>query len=266
MNQFFIGFSEHNDDKIILTDDNAKHIINVLRLRVGESLQAVNIHDQTTYTCEIETLEKNAVICKIVDMQKESRELPVDITLYQGLPKGDKFEFVIQKAVELGVHEIVPVQMKHSIMKIDPKKVETKQNRWQAIAKSAAEQSKRTYIPEILPVQSFENAIDRAHYEYDFVLVPYENAEGMNETRAIMEGIVRGVESIFEKSDENYEYVCPSKPRIAIFIGPEGGFADSEIELVKDTKAKIISLGKRILRTETAPIAILSWLTYLLER
>ena len=250
MNQFFVGPSGILGDTITIVDDDAKHINNVLRLRVGEEILAVCTQDKMTYTCEIESLDKNAVVCKIVDVQKESTELPVEITLYQGLPKGDKFEFIIQKAVEMGVKEIVPVQMKRSIVKLDPKKAESKRNRWQAISKSAAEQSKRRIIPEVLAVQTFDTAIKNANQEFDAVLVPYECAEGIEGTRKILADLVA------TKTDAT---------KIAIFIGPEGGFADSEIEKVKETKANIITLGRRILRTETAPIAILAWLTYLFE-
>ena len=262
MNQFFVDFSEVGVDTIILTGDDAKHISNVLRLRIGEEIRCVCTHDQMTYTCEIQSMDKNAVVCKITDVQRDSTELPVKITLYQGLPKGDKFEYIIQKAVEMGVYEIVPVQMKRSVVKIDSKKEESKLKRWNAIAKSAAEQSKRKIIPEVKPVVQFGAAVEEADSCMDAVVVPYELAEGMDGTREILNSIVDQIRT--GETAGNAEGVS-GEGRIGIFIGPEGGFADSEIEAVQKTKAQIITLGRRILRTETAPIAILAWLTYLFE-
>jgi len=263
MNQFFIDFSAINKENIILTGDEAKHITNVLRLRIGEEVQCVNPADMMTYTCEIESMDKNAVVCRITDIQRESTELPVRIVLYQGLPKGDKFEYIIQKAVEMGVYEIVPVQMKRSVVKIDSKKEENKLKRWNAIAKSAAEQSKRKMIPEVKPVARFEDAIQASKSRMDSIIVPYEMAEGMEGTRKILDELVRDVDQKWNLHVEGY--VANPEYYIGVFIGPEGGFADSEIELAKESYAKIITLGKRILRTETAPIAILAWLTYLFE-
>lgn len=263
MNQFFIGFSEINGDNITLTGDEAAHISNVLRLRTGEEIQCVCIYDRLTYTCAIETVDKNAVVCRITDIQRDSTELPVEVTLYQGMPKGDKLEFIIQKAVEMGVHDIVPTQMQRSVVKIDPKKEENKLKRWNAIAKSAAEQSKRKMIPEVREVESFEKALVKATSTLDMVLVPYELAEGMDETRRILNSIERRIEDKRKAVRDGY---CGDETfRIGIFIGPEGGFAEPEIEAVKQSSACVITLGRRILRTETAPIAILAWLAYVLE-
>jgi len=257
MNQFFIDFSAfRKKDHITITGDDAKHISSVLRLRPGEELQAVNPDDCMTYTCEVVSLDKNEVICRITDIQKESTELPVNITLYQGFPKGDKFEFIIQKAVEMGVYEIVPVQMRRSVVKMDPKKIESKLKRWQSIAKSAAEQSKRKIIPEVKPICTFDEALNALSC-CDTAIVPYELAEGMDDTRDKMQQVVKSIKERTDVSD---------KPEIAVYIGPEGGFADEEIEKLKENdKTVVITLGRRILRTETAPIAILAWLTYLLE-
>ena len=254
MNQFFVEQSAIRDNSIIITGDDVKHINNVLRLRVGEEIQVVGLHNQLTYFCEIRELDKNHVECLITDVQSESTELPVYITLYQGLPKGDKLEMVIQKAVEMGASQIVPVSMKRSVMKIDPKKAENKQNRWQAIADSAASQSKRTVLPEVSGVMTYGQAVQQAKEESDVILLPYELASGMNGSRAVMEAIR---DKVISQAD--------TKLKIAIFIGPEGGFDDSEIDMAKDAGAQVITLGRRILRTETAPIAILAWLTYMLD-
>ena len=258
MNQFFIDSSNVAGDRIILTGDDVNHICNVLKLRNGEMVQLVNTSNSLTYYCSIMEQNKDAVICLITDVQSDSTELPVDIIIYQGLPKGDKLEFVIQKAVELGAVKIVPVSMKRSVMKIEPKKMDSKVNRWNAIAASAASQSKRGIIPEVSAVEPYKLAITSASKECDIILVPYELAKGMDETRQIMETIRVNVHKAISES-ENRRY------QIGIFIGPEGGFDQTEIDAAIEEGAKIITLGKRILRTETAPLAILSWLTYLLD-
>lgn len=245
MNQFFVEPSAIKDGYITIEGNDVKHIQGVLRLRCGEEIQAVA--NGLTYFCSIDEMDKDRVICKIEDVQSESNELPVQITIYQGLPKGDKLEFVIQKAVELGACRIVPVSMKRSVVKIDPKRIESKRNRWQSIAESAAAQSKRSLIPEVSAVLSYKEALKEAQ-ETDVILLPYELAEGMDETREILKSV--------KDSDVK---------TISVFIGPEGGFENSEIDDAISAGAKIITLGKRILRTETAPLAILSWLIYLFD-
>jgi len=260
MNQFFVEQTAIRDGKIIITGDDVKHITNVLRLRIGEEIQVVGLHNQLTYYCSIEMIDKTHVDCVITDVQSESTELPVEIVLYQGLPKGDKLEFVIQKAVEMGATRVVPVAMKRSVMKIDPKKADSKLKRWQSIAESAASQSKRCIIPVVSPVLSFKNALEEAKSGSDVMLLPYELAEGMNETRRIMDELVKCV------IDKNESEAGNNKPIISVFIGPEGGFDDSEVEDAINSGVRVVTLGRRILRTETAPIAILAWLTYLLEK
>lgn len=251
MNQFFVESSAVGDGKITITGSDVNHIANVLRLKIGEEIQAIGLHNQLTYYCEIEQIEKKEVLCKIIDVQSESTELPIEITLYQGLPKGDKLEFVIQKAVEMGATRIVPVSMKRSVVKVDPKKADNKLKRWQAIAESAASQSKRCVIPEVCGVTAYKLAVDEASNQCDYILLPYELANGMDETRKIMNEIVNSNKD---------------RLKIAIFIGPEGGFEEKEVEYACEKGAKVITLGKRILRTETAPLAILAWLTYLFEK
>ena len=285
MNQFFVEPSAIGNGKIIISGNDVKHIQGVLRLRAGEEIQAVCPADGLTYYCTIEAMDKTAVTCIIQDVQSETTELPVNITLYQGLPKGDKFEFVIQKAVELGAVRIVPVAMKRSVMKIAKERAGNKLTRWNTISASAASQSKRRLIPEVSPVISFWEAVREAA-EMDAALLPYELAEGMEETRDIMEDIRGLVYQAGSDADKTLEPAEPTKtdrtekkdekdnasiggagqkPTIAVFVGPEGGFEAEEVEEAKVAGAKIITLGRRILRTETAPIAILSWLTFLFD-
>ena len=172
-------------------------------------------------------------------------ELQNRIVLFQGLPKADKMELIIQKAVELGAAEIVPVSMKNCVVKLDAKKAENKVKRWQQIAESAAKQSKRSLIPAVHEVLSYREAVAYAA-ECDVRLVPYENEQGMAGTKTMIEAIVPG-------------------ESIAVFIGPEGGFDESEIAEARDAGMKTISLGNRILRTETAGLAALSILMYQIE-
>ena len=180
-------------------------------------------------------------------MWKEAlgRELSCPIVLFQGLPKGDKMEMVIQKNVELGVHAIVPVSMKRCVVKLDEKKAQAKQKRWQQISESAAKQAKRGIVPEILPVMSFAQALDYAK-DFEQKLLPYECAECIEGTRRILSGIQPG-------------------QKVAVFIGPEGGFDEKEVEAAKDAGFQVLTLGRRILRTETAGMMLLSVLGYLLE-
>ena len=238
MFNFFVDNTAISGDKCYISGADFNHIKNVLRLK--ESDQVLISHDGISSLCELLSFSENTVLFKIVVENYQDTALPIEIYLFQGLPKADKFELIIQKAVELGAHKIVPVQMKRSIVKIEDKKKKDKVNRWQAISESSAKQSKRTSIPEICPIIDFKDAVTKAK-DFDLVLIPYENKLGMSETLSALKQIKSGM-------------------KVAVFIGPEGGFDESEIELAKENGAKIISLGKRILRTETASIATLSML------
>lgn len=184
--------------------------------------------------CKIENFEGECVVAKIVEENYQDTNLPAKIYLFQGLPKSDKLELIIQKTVELGVEEIIPVEMNRCVVKLDDKKKKSKVQRWQAIAESAAKQSKRTSIPNVSDVLTFKQAVEKAS-ALDCFIVPYENKDGMKATKDALSEI---------KKD------CS----IGIMIGPEGGFEESEIEAAVSAGGKIISLGKRILRTETAAI------------
>ena len=191
-------------------------------------------------------LYEETVVCHILTEEEEGSELPVRIYLFQGLPKADKMELIIQKAVELGVYQIIPTACRRCVVKLDPKKEKTKLARWQQIAEAAAKQSKRSLIPEIMPVISLREAFARSQ-KMQVRLIPYERAEGMEKTREIMKGIRPGDE-------------------VAVFIGPEGGFEEAEIEEAMKAQIKPVTLGKRILRTETAGMTVLAFLLYQLEQ
>lgn len=196
------------------------------------------------YFCEVTEIEKEAVTARILYKDHESTELPVKIYLFQGLPKGDKMELIIQKAVELGVYEIIPVAMRNCVVKLDDRKAAAKVKRWQTIAESAAKQSKRSIIPNVHEVMTFTDAFQYAK-TLDVRLLPYENERGMEHTRQVLGSLAR-------------------KGSLGIFIGPEGGFDKKEIEAVKQD-VELLSLGNRILRTETAGMTTLSMLLYQLE-
>lgn len=242
MFQFFVEPEQIKEEQVIITGSDVNHMKNVLRMRAGEQVR-VSDNCGGDYLCEITELTSEQVSLHILE-KCDNTELPVRITLFQGLPKGDKMELIIQKAVELGVYEIVPVAMKNCVVRLDEKKAKAKQSRWQAISESAAKQSKRSMIPKIGEVISFSEAAARAE-KMEVRLVPYEQERGMAHTREVFGKIKKGAD-------------------IAVFIGPEGGFASGEIELVRDT-TELVSLGNRILRTETAGLTALSMLIYALE-
>ncbi|MBO5259600.1 MAG: 16S rRNA (uracil(1498)-N(3))-methyltransferase [Agathobacter sp.] len=243
MYQFFVEPDQVAEAFIQIIGSDVNHIRNVLRMKPGEKVR-ISDKDGNSFFCHIEKIEESEVIAAIDERDEQGTELSNQITLFQGLPKSDKMELIIQKAVELGAFKIVPVEMKNCVVKLDAKKAQSKCSRWQAIAESAAKQSKRTVIPDIsLPV-AWKEAIKQAE-ELDVVLVPYENERGMEATREAIKAIKPG-------------------QSVGIMIGPEGGFADSEIENLPE-KMQRISLGRRILRTETAGLAALSMLIYELD-
>ena len=243
MYQFFVEEEQVHSDSISITGGDVNHIKNVLRMKNGEKIRVSSKSGQA-YFCHISSILDDEVIAAIDSADETGTELDNHIVLYQGLPKGDKMELIIQKAVELGVSEIVPVAMKNCVVKLDEKKAQSKCKRWQAIAESAAKQSKRTVIPQIQMPLSWKQALEEAK-ELDVVLVPYENERGMEATREIFRSIPEGAS-------------------IGVMIGPEGGFSPEEIaQLDKDMHR--ISLGRRILRTETAGMATISMLIYELD-
>lgn len=245
MYHFFVDEGQINEDTITIEGTDVNHIKNVLRMKEKEKLLISNGTDKD-FLCEILSISSQSVLCKIIDVDLEGTELPSKIYLFQGLPKSDKMELIIQKAVELGVHEIIPVDTKRSVVKLDEKKAENKIKRWQQISLSAAKQSKRIIIPNIHKIMSFKEALEYA-FDFEYNLIPYENAKGMEDTKKAIEAI---------------------KPytSIGIFIGPEGGFDEAEISLAISNGVLPVTLGKRILRTETAGLAVLSVIMFHLEK
>ena len=244
MQHFFADRSWVQGDKIRLEGSDVNHMKNVLRMKEGEEVQ-VSDGTGNAYLCQIEGYEGNQAVLKIREKTEKDTELPSKIWLFQGLPKGDKMELIIQKAVELGAYSVVPVETKRCVVKLDEKKAAKKTARWQQIAESAAKQSKRMLVPEVHSVMTFKEALVYAK-ELDVLLIPYELAKGMKETKEL----IRSIE--------------PGKS-IGVFIGPEGGFEEQEVADAMEAGAKPITLGHRILRTETAGLAVLSVLMFQLE-
>ena len=245
MYRFFVEPAQVGEKEIIITGSDVNHIKNVLRMKPEETI-LISSGESLEYTCYIRELKEEEIIAHIMYVQESGYELPSRLYLFQGLPKSDKMELIIQKAVELGVHEIIPVASKRAVVKLDARKEEKKRTRWQAISESAAKQSKRMYVPEVKKVMSFSQAVEYAG-QLDVVLVPYELAKGVGEPREIIGKIKKG-------------------QSVGIFIGPEGGFEETEVEMaVEKANAKAITLGKRILRTETAGLTVLSILMFTLE-
>lgn len=238
MFNFFVDSSSILGDVVTISGNDFNHVKNVLRMKVGDEF--LISHDSKSSLCSILEFTDSTVIAKIINEDFQNTELPVKFYLFQGLPKSDKFELIIQKAVELGVYEIIPVEMDRCVVKLENKKKDSKVERWQAIAESAAKQSKRTLIPKVNSVLTFRQALEKAK-SLDIFVAPYENALGMQATKDFLSKIKSGAS-------------------VGIIIGPEGGFSDNEISKVLETGGASVSLGKRILRTETAAITTLSLL------
>lgn len=246
------------NNRVIIEGGDVNHIRNVLRIRPGEEISVGTGEDDNEYRCEIESLEEDRVTCILRFIKSSDVESPADIILFQGLPKADKMEMIIQKCVELGVAEIVPVSCERCIVKLDDKKADAKVKRWQGIAEAAAKQSKRAVIPGITMPLSMKDALKKAS-GMDIKMIPYELARGMEKTAEVF-GRISGLNTE-NKAENNTE----RRPQIAVFIGPEGGFTEEEIKLAKECGVEPVSLGKRILRTETAGMAVLAWIDFCLE-
>ena len=244
MHHFFVDPSSIEEGIVRIVGTDLNHMKNVLRMKPGEE---VLISDGTgkDYNCQVKEYGAEEGILVILSENADSRELPSRIWLFQGLPKSDKMEVIIQKAVELGVYEIIPMATARAVVKLDQKKAAAKVKRWQAISESAAKQSKRLLIPEVKEPVKFSEALKLAS-DLDVRLIPYELAEGMDGTRRIIQSVKPG-------------------QSVAVFIGPEGGFEEAEVELAKEAGFQAITLGRRILRTETAGMTVLSILMYQLE-
>lgn len=243
MQQFFVDDCQIGREYVTITGPDVRYMRAVLRMKPGEKIR-VSSASGRNLLCAVSEISDAFVQADIIDGNAPDTELPSRITLFQAIPKGDRMEYVIQKAVELGVSRIVPVAMKYCVVRLDAKKAANKQKRWQSIALSAARQSKRSVIPQVCPVMTLEEALAEGK-RMDLRIVPYENARGMQSTAQVLPKI------------------CPGQD-IGVYIGPEGGFAEEEIEALRPS-AEVISLGRRILRTDTAAVTVMSFLSLRLE-
>ena len=245
MYQFFVEPGQIYGKTITITGSDVNHIKNVLRMKPGEEISVSNGIDGKEYRCGITSIEEEQILCELRFVKEDGVELSSKVYLFQGLPKADKMELIIQKAVELGVYEIIPVATKRCVVKLEEKKAASRIARWQGIAEAAAKQSKRRIVPQVGNVMNFGEAVQRAA-SMDVKLIPYELAEGMERTKELINGLKPGQD-------------------IAVFIGPEGGFEEAEIEKALAAGIEPVTLGKRILRTETAGFTVMSWIMYQLE-
>lgn len=247
MYRFFVDKNQISDKSVIITGSDVNHIKNVLRMKIGEEVSIMAEGDDNEYRCEIAGFSEDEVLLNLMFIKKSNVELPCDIVLFQGLPKADKMELIIEKAVELGARKIIPVATKRAVVKLDGAKEDKKIARWNKISEAAAKQSKRAIIPEVSGVMSFREALEYCK-DYEVKLIPYEmsDPDSMGKTRELISNI---------KSGE----------KVAIFIGPEGGFTEEEIDMATQNGIEPITLGHRILRTETAGFTVLSWLVLALD-
>ena len=252
MQHFFVSPSQINGHTIVITGEDVNHIKNVLRMKPGEEISIGNGADDNEYRASIREIKDDEIICDLLFVKEDGVELPVGITLFQGLPKSDKMDTIIQKAVELGAVRIVPVATERAVVKLDAKKAASKKERWQKISEAAAKQSKRAIVPEVTLPMTMSEAVNMAS-SMNAAAIPYELENGMDGMKAFVDR----VKSLAGNKD--------TKPEVAVFIGPEGGFADEEIELAGNAGITPVSLGRRILRTETAGMTVLSILMYALE-
>lgn len=245
MHHFFVTPQQISGDKIRIEGGDVNHMKNVLRMKLHEKAE-ISDGESRTYLCEVEAYEEDVAVLHILEEMEADTEPASKLYLFQGLPKSDKMELIVQKAVELGVYQVIPVAMKRSVVRLDDKKAVKKADRWNSIAESAAKQTGRSRIPEVTMPLSYKEALKMAE-ELDVTLLPYELAGGMEVTREVIRQIKSG-------------------QSVGIFIGPEGGFEPEEVDAAVSMGAKVITLGRRILRTETAGLATLAVLMFELEQ
>lgn len=251
MPKFFVPENqiEEENKKIHITGTDVNHIKNVLRAKTGEQIIVGRTPMPQDYLCDIQEIQKEEILCRIIEKIETKPEEKIEVTIFQGLPKADKMEMIIQKSVELGVTNIVPVEMKRCVVKLNEKDKKKKKERWQKISEVAAKQCGRSIIPEIKDCVTIKNICNLCK-NYDIVLVAYEN-EKENKIKTELQKVKLKKQT--------------GTIKIAIVIGPEGGLEPLDVELLKDNGAKIVTLGNRILRTETVALNVLSNIMYELE-
>ena len=253
MPKFFVKQEQINGDIIIIQGQDVNHIKKVLRAKIGDELQICNSQNGENFLCDIKEIENEKILCKIKQEIEEKVESNIEVTIFQGLPKADKMEYIIQKSVELGVYDITPVEMKRCVVKLNEKDKNKKELRWQKISEVAAKQCGRDIIPQINKTINIKDICELIK-KYDIVLVAYENEKEKT--------LKEQLKLLKEQTEQKKDKVI----KIGIVIGPEGGLEEQDVEILKENGAKIITLGKRILRTETVALNVLSVIMYELEK
>ena len=245
MPRFFVKTNQINNDNIDIIGEDVKHIKNVLRKQIGDKIEVCNQDTGDSYKCEIENFSEDEIKTNIIEKLTNIQER-VEVDIYQGLPKSDKMELIIQKSVEIGANAIIPVNMKRCVVKLEGKDESKKIDRWQKIAESAAKQCGRSFIPEVKHLANVKDICNLIN-EYDAIIVAYEN-EKDNTLKSELKKL----------NSENL--------KIGIVIGPEGGFEESDVNILRENGARIVTLGNRILRTETVALNVLSIVMYEFEQ
>lgn len=248
MPKFFVESKQIKDNKIMILGEDVNHIKNVLRKEVEDIIVVCNKDDTKNYLAQIELLDKELITCNIVKELENDTESNVFINVFQGLPKSDKMELIIQKSVELGAAKITPVRMKRCVVKLTGKDEEKKISRWQKIAEVASKQCERNIVPKIEKIVSIDDICNQIK-DYDVVLVAYENEK----------------ENKLKYELEKFKNKSKNNLKIAIVIGPEGGLEQNDVDILEENGAKVITLGNRILRTETVALSMISIINYELE-
>ena len=249
MPKFFVSDEQINEalGEIKITGTDVNHLKNVLRVKNGDKVEICNLCNQQNYNCQIKEINREYINTEILEKMSEIAETNVKVTIFQGIPKAEKMEWVIQKAVELGVYDIVPVEMKRCVVKLKEKVLDKKLQRWQKISEVAAKQCGRNLIPKIHPVITSKDIANQIN-QYDVILVAYEDEKHITLKQELLK--------LKQKDDI----------KIGIIIGPEGGLESKDVEMWREKGAKIITLGRRILRTETVALQCLSIIMYELEK
>lgn len=248
MPKFFIKADQVNNNKVYIIGEDVNHIKNVLRMKIGDTFNVCNETNSENYVVEISNLNNEKIECEITEKLENVAESNVKVHIYQGLPKADKMELIIQKSVELGVDKITPIEMKRCVVKLDGKDKVKKVERWQKISEVAAKQCGRDIIPQICSVKNVKEMCNEFN-QYDVVVLCYEN-----EKQTFLKDILNSIN------------INNSNLKIAIIVGPEGGIDETEVDFMKQNGAKVVSLGSRILRTETVSLYLMSIIMYEFER
>ncbi|TYR82359.1 16S rRNA (uracil(1498)-N(3))-methyltransferase [Priestia megaterium] len=247
MQRYFLPNDQFDDNKVKINQDDAHHMIRVMRMTVGNRIICCNENGQAAL-CEIENISANEVEASIIEWISEKKELPVSVTIVNGLPKGDKLELIIQKGTELGASKFIPFIAARSVVKWDAKKGAKKLERWNKIAKEAAEQSHRTIVPVVHTPVSLKQLAE-LEKEYTYKIVAYEEEAKQGETSNLHRNL-----SSLQAGDS-----------ILVVVGPEGGLTEQEVSFLHEHGFTMCGFGPRILRAETAPMYVLSAISYQTE-